>query len=203
MILIGRYLSPFVRRVAATMHHYGFEYEHRPIKAGGVEQDEIRRSNPLGRVPTLILDDGMVLSDSALILDYLDAQVGAQRSLTPLAGDQRFVHLALLSIATGAAEKSIAAYSERLRPEDKQHQPVFDGAVRQARDGLTYLEGRTAGTWIAGKSLSQVDVSVAAYWSFMQTATPEILEGLPCPKLAAIVAQTLELPAFKATAFEG
>ena len=44
MILIGRYLSPFVRRVGATLHHFGMEFEHRPIRAGGADQDEIRKS---------------------------------------------------------------------------------------------------------------------------------------------------------------
>ena len=72
MILIGRYLSPFVRRVGATLHHFGMEFEHRPIRAGGADQDEIRKSNPTGRVPVLILDDGEILADSAVIVDYLD-----------------------------------------------------------------------------------------------------------------------------------
>ena len=51
MILIGRYLSPFVRRVGTVLEHYGIEFEHRPLRAGGEEQDIVRQSSPLGRVP--------------------------------------------------------------------------------------------------------------------------------------------------------
>ena len=80
MILIGRYFSPFVRRVGTALAHYGIEFEHRPLRAAGDEQDVIRESSPLGRVPVLILDNGDVLSDSALILDYLDTLAPAARN---------------------------------------------------------------------------------------------------------------------------
>ena len=139
MILIGRYLSPFVRRVGATLHHFGMEFEHRPIRAGGADQDEIRKSNPTGRVPVLILDDGEILADSAVIVDYLDYLAGPQRALMPQSGWERYRMLSLLSISTAAAEKVVAAYMERTRPEENQDEPSIENAVRQAKDGFEYL----------------------------------------------------------------
>ena len=47
MILIGRHLSPFVRRVATVLEHYGIELEHRPLRAGGEEQDIVARAKQL------------------------------------------------------------------------------------------------------------------------------------------------------------
>ena len=47
MILIGRHLSPFVRRVATVLEHYGIEFEHRPLRAGGEEQDIVARAKQL------------------------------------------------------------------------------------------------------------------------------------------------------------
>ena len=71
MILIGQYDSPFVRRVAIAMRLYGIAFEHRPWSTFG-DADKIAPFNPLRRVPTLVLDDGEALIESAMILDYLD-----------------------------------------------------------------------------------------------------------------------------------
>ena len=71
MILIGQYDSPFVRRVAIALRLYGIAFEHRPWSTFG-DADKIAPYNPLRRVPTLVLDDGEALIESAMILDYLD-----------------------------------------------------------------------------------------------------------------------------------
>ena len=54
----------------------------------GKDFDRIRRYNPLGRVPTLVLDDGEALMETTAILDYLDDRVGAERALLPRSGPQ-------------------------------------------------------------------------------------------------------------------
>ena len=199
MILIGRYYSPFVRRVAVTMHHYGLEYEHRALRASGDEQDEIRRSNPLGRVPALILSDGEVLSESALILDYLDEQVAPDQALTPRSGTKRWAVLSSLAIATGAAEKSIAVFTEMTgRPEDKRHQPYMDNCARQAKDGFEHLDRQTDGEWMSGNAMSQLDVSVVCYWDFMQIGIPDVVSAMNCPRIEALSARAAQMPAFQA-----
>src|SRR5262245_20220586 len=104
MVLIGMFDSPFVRRVAVSMKLLGFPFEHRNWSVGK-DQGEIRKYNPLGRVPTLVLDEGEALMESSAILDYLDDTVGAQRSLLPRSGAARRRGLKLMAIATGAAEK--------------------------------------------------------------------------------------------------
>ena len=85
MILVGRYLSPFVRRVGATLHLYDLPFEHRPMLAFGDEKATLREWNPVARVPALLLDDGETVVDSSAIIDFLDEQVGPERSLTPAA----------------------------------------------------------------------------------------------------------------------
>ena len=74
MILIGQFDSPFVRRVAIAMRLYGIAFEHKPWSTFG-DADKIAPYNPLRRVPTLVLDDGEALIESAMILDYLDGPV--------------------------------------------------------------------------------------------------------------------------------
>ena len=200
MILIGRYLSPFVRRVATTLEHYGIAHEHRPLRAGGEDQDVIRQSNPLGRVPVLVLDNGDVLSESALILDYLDTLVPPDARLAPNgdSGD-RFRFRNALSVATGAAEKSISVYSELARPEDRRHAPVLANASRQVRDGFDWLEARVAGTWMWGEAMTHLDVSTVCYWEFIRIGAPDLFATLDCPRIADVVARAGELDAFRKT----
>src|SRR4051812_35521702 len=86
MILIGQYDSPFVRRVAIALRLYGLPFEHRPWSTFA-EGDKIAPYNPLRRVPTLVLDDGDALIESAMILDYLDDRAGPEKALIARSGD--------------------------------------------------------------------------------------------------------------------
>jgi glutathione S-transferase len=104
VLLIGMFDSPFVRRVAVSLQLLDIGYEHADWSVGR-DFDRIRQYNPLGRVPTLVLDDGEVLSESAAILDYLDDRVGPARALLPAAGRERREALKQMAMAIGAAEK--------------------------------------------------------------------------------------------------
>jgi glutathione S-transferase len=88
MILLGQYDSPFTRRVAVSMHMLGLAFE-RDTSSVFADADAVRRLNPLGRIPVLVLDDGEVLIDSGAILDHLDERVGPDRALTPPTGSAR------------------------------------------------------------------------------------------------------------------
>ena len=78
MILIGMFDSPFVRRVAVSMHLLGIAFEHRNWSVGK-DFELIRQFNPLGRVPILVQPDGETLIESAAILDLLDEYAGPER----------------------------------------------------------------------------------------------------------------------------
>src|SRR5262249_57239123 len=78
MILIGQYDSPFVRRVAVTLHCYDLPFERRVLSVF-TDFDAMLTINPLGKVPVLQLDDGERLFDSRAILDYLDSLVAPDR----------------------------------------------------------------------------------------------------------------------------
>jgi glutathione S-transferase len=69
----------------------------------------MRATNPLGRIPSLVLDDGEVLIDSAAILDWLDQTVWPERALLPPAAAERRRALRLIKLATGAIDKVGAA----------------------------------------------------------------------------------------------
>jgi glutathione S-transferase len=145
MILIGQYDSPFVRRVGIALTLYDLAFEHRPWSIFA-DADKIRPYNPLTRVPTLVLDDGSVLVESHLILDYLDSLVPAERVLFPRNEPARHQALKVAALATGLADKGVSLfYEKRLHKEVSRHLgrtlPEPDnGRARRAgaRSGVTF-----------------------------------------------------------------
>ncbi len=173
MLLIGMYDSPFVRRVAVSMKLLGIPFEHRDWSVGK-DFEKIRAHNPLGRVPTLVMDSGEVLIDSAAILDHLDELAG-DRALLPRSGIDRRRALRLMAIATGAADKGVAQLYERaFRPEEKWHQPWVDRCKVQVEASLSELHRAVAslepGTFLLGPRFTQADLTVACVFTFLDDA---------------------------------
>jgi|ERR1700690_1751282 len=200
MLLIGMFDSPFVRRVAVTLKLLEFPFEHANWSVGADHQ-QIRRYSPLGRVPTLVLDDGAVLTESAAILDYLDSVVGPARALVPTDGVARREVLQLMALAIGAAEKGREQiYEHVFRPAEKRHQPWLERCRSQMHGALGEIERRHAGNpdgWLVGARLTQADITLTCAWTFLRVAVA--LEEDPYPALAALTARCETLPAFIAT----
>jgi hypothetical protein len=140
MILIGMFDCPFVRRVAVSLRLLGVPFQHRNWSV--VRDFElIRQFNPLGRVPALVQPDGEPLIDSTAILDFLDARVGPERALLPPAGDERRRALHIISLALGAANKSMLLIDETLyRPEEKRYSARTECYRNQMHGALAEID---------------------------------------------------------------
>lgn len=200
MILIGMYDSPFVRRVAISLKLLELRYEHKNWSVGR-DQAQIRKFNPLGRVPVLVLDDGDVLIESAAILDYLDDRVGRERALLPVTGAPRRQAQLLMALATGAAEKAVQqVYEDFFRPPDKRH-PAWVQRLRGQMDGALMLLERVAASiegddWLVDEGLTQADISVACAFTYInETLKPD---AKLYPALRKHVARCERMPVFKA-----
>ncbi len=199
MILIGRYFSPFVRRTAVTMREYGITYEQRPLKVWD-EANEVRAANPIGRVPSLIMDDGEILVDSSAIIDAVDQMVTADEALTPRKGRERRHVLTLVEIGKGAAEKAVAAQYERTyRPKEKIHFPWIEQCEGQSMAGFEALDRMAEMPWIAGKRMTQADVTAVVAWEFLNIINPALAERINCPKLGEIAKRVTNIPSFVET----
>jgi glutathione S-transferase len=203
MLLIGMFDSPFVRRVAISMQLLDIGYEHADWSVGR-DFDRIRTHNPLGRVPTLVLDDGEVLSESAAILDYLDDRVGPKRALLPAHGLERRAALRLMAMAMGAAEKGREQVYERaFRPPDKHYEPWLERCRTQMHGGLGELErycaSRSAQQWLIGEALSQADITVSCAFTFLREALRPLDVVSRYARLAALVDRCEAMPAFQST----
>jgi len=201
-ILIGMFDSPFVRRVAVSMRLLGLHFEHRDWSVGR-DFERIRGYNPLGRVPTLVLDSGEALLESAAILDYLDELAGAERALLPAAGAARRTALRLMAIATGAAEKgALQVYERVFRPAEKVHEPWLTRLRTQVGGALSELQHYCAqqkSPWLLGQRLTQADITVACAVTFLDGAVAPPADSKSYPALRAQVARCEALPEFAAT----
>lgn len=160
MILWGLMDSPFTRRVAVALNHYGLVYDRRPMPAGDAAA-AMAAANPLHRTPAISLPDGAVLTDARTILDWLDPQQDEERRLTPADPAERLAVLAIEAVALGATEASVDLAGEKLRrtvPDMAQAGRL----ERQVAAGLDWLEAVVAGDGpVAGGRLSRADLAVA------------------------------------------
>jgi glutathione S-transferase len=193
VILIGQYDSPFVRRVAVALKLYAFPYEHRPWSVFS-DAARVRAYNPLGRVPTLVLDDGTALLESAAILDHLDEQAGPA-ALIPPSGPARRAALRRCALATGAAEKAVAlVYETAFHARPEPH--IVDRIETQITAVLDALNDDCPQTpfW-HGQSPGHADVALACAAAFIAETRPSLLNH---PRLQAHADRCEALPAFQA-----
>jgi glutathione S-transferase len=201
MILVGQYDRPFVRRVAISLHLLELPFTRNPISVFG-DAEEMRTINPLGRIPSLVLDDGEVVIDSAAILDHLDEQVGPARALIPASGAARRRALRIIALASGAIDKAGAIVYERtLRPPDKQHAPWQERCRIQLASALAALEAAVAGAgpWLGGAHPGQADITVGCALGYLLLRLPEALIAGEMPALERLAAACEELEAFRLT----
>lgn len=199
MILVGQYDSPFVRRVAISLDLLAVPFTRNPISVFG-DAEAMRAINPIGRVPSLVLDDGEVLIDSVAILDHLDEVVGPERALVPPRGAPRRAALRIIAIAGGLIDKAGAiAYERNLRPPDKQHAPWLDRCAVQVASALAALEAAAPAIWWGGDRPNQADITVGCAVGYVQMRFPEAMTSGRYPAIERLAAACEALAAFTAT----
>ena len=199
MKLVGRYQSPFVRRIALVLHTLDLPYEHLSIAVA--DQDKLRAWNPVGRVPALVLDDGTVLVDSFAIVDWLAETALNGRSVLPAGGIERRSVLRATALLTAAIEKVVSGVYEKMRkPPEKVHEPFIGAAQDQARSGLVALESEAKQPWVLGETgPTLVDLSLAPAFDFFASVAPELVTTDRFPKLSRTAERVRQLQAYKAT----
>ena len=133
--------SPFVRKIRIAASLLGLEREIAVELADTTDPgDSVRRQNPLGKIPALVLEDGMVLFDSRVILEYLDHRAGGGR-IIPSDAAARFVALRLQALADGIMDASILlVYEGRWRPAERHEPKWVDHQAGKVARALAALE---------------------------------------------------------------
>jgi len=176
--------SPFGRKVKIAAAELGL-LDRLEVRVADTNDpsDSLRRENPLGKIPALILDDGTVLFDSRVILEWLDLQAGGGRIL-PADPTARFAALRLQALADGLADAALLiVYEGRLRAESERS-PTWiahqQGKIDRALDALEAAPPAadaplSVGTIALACALGYLDLRLQGRW---RDGHPELVAWL-------------------------
>lgn len=140
--------SPYARKVRLAAEHLGLTDRIELVAATTTpiaEDAALAAAAPLGKIPALVLDDGQVLFDSRVIVEYLDSLAGG-RLLPPASDSARWRTLRLQATADGLLDAAILMrYEVALRPGELLWRDWLDGQTRKVTRALASLEADAAG----------------------------------------------------------
>ena len=186
MQLIGMLDSPYVRRVAISFRLLGLSFEHRSLSVFR-QVEAFAAINPVVKAPSLVCDDGTVLMDSTLILEYAQLLAAPGRSLVPAGLAQAQRDLRLIGLTLAACEKAVQIVYERsLRPPEKRHEPWMVRVRGQLGAAYAALEAELASAPLArtSGSITQAGVTAAVAWEFTQSVLADTVSAAAHPALA-------------------
>lgn len=203
MQLIGMLDSPYVRRVAISLQLLGLRFTHQSISVFSTYA-QFKQINPIVKAPTLICDDGEILMESTLILEYAEALADGRRSLMPSTVMERQHALRVIGLALIASEKSVQiVYERNLRPVEKQHEPWTTRVTEQLLASYDALEYELTQRPLAATSeaINQAGISTAVAWNFTQQMLPEVVHAGNYPGLGKFSSAAELLAEFKAAPY--
>ena len=140
LVLRSSPASPFGRKVKIAASLLGLADRLEIAEADTLDPDEpLRRQNPLGKIPTLILENGETLFDSRVIVEYLDHLAGGG-TLIPTGWD-RFEALRQQALADGIMDAALLQiYETRFRPEERRESKWVEHQAGKVKRGLDHAE---------------------------------------------------------------
>ena len=191
--------SPFGRkaRIAAAMLGLANKIEVVAADTNNPD-DSLRQQNPLGKIPTLVLDDGSVLFDSRVIVEYFDHMAGGNR-LIPTEPKARFAALTLQALGDGLMDACILrVYENRFRDEARRDSGWVAYQSEKVKRVLVQLAAnppkgpRNIGHVAVACALGYLDLRFDGAW---RTDFPVLVAWLD--------AFSADVPAYEATRFIG
>jgi glutathione S-transferase len=201
MKLIGSLSSPYVRKVRVVMAEKKLDYQF-------VEEDvwaadtTIMHSNPLGKVPTLVMEGGEALFDSRVIVEYLDT-LSPVGKLIPAVGRERAEVKTWEALADGVLDALILARLENTwagRAKAQRCQAWIDRQIAKTQASLKAMsQGLGEKPFCAGIYLSLADIAVGCALGYVEFRFPEIDWRTPYPNLARLYDKLMQRPSFTET----
>lgn len=185
MQLIGMLDSPYVRRVAIALECLGVRFEHEAVSVFATFE-KFKSINPVVKAPTLVCDDGEVLMDSSLILQFVEAMEAEGRSLWSRDALEKQHDFRAVGLALAACEKSVqTVYERNLRPASAQFEPWLTRIRGQLLAAYAGLEREVQARPAAFAHANHASIAAAVAWQFTQS---ELAAVVPAPEHPALVA---------------
>ena len=196
--LIGATTSPYVRKVRIVMAEKKLEYTFVEENVWAADTT-ITHSNPLGKVPCLILDAGEALFDSRVIVEYLDilSPVG---KMIPASGRERAEVKTWEALADGLLDASILARLEATwagRTEEQRSLKWIDRQLTKVGDSLKAMSvGLGEKAFCSGIHMSLADIAVGSALGYLDFRFPEIKWRNSYPNLAKLQEKLMQKQSF-------
>jgi glutathione S-transferase len=189
--------SPYVRKVVVVAHELGItdKIERLPSAAHPVNRDQtIIQQNPIGKVPTLVTDDGLALYDSRVICEYVAAQVPGS-TIFPATGRMRWVALAEQALGDGLLDAALLArYETAVRPAEFKWAGWLDGQLDKVNTCLAAIERSDFGS-----RLDIGTITIGCALGYLDFRFPDLNWRAKHPKAKAWFAVFGERPSMQAT----
>jgi glutathione S-transferase len=177
--------SPFVRKVMILAHEVGVVDRLRCVRTvvgGTTPHLGLMQENPLGKLPTLVLEDGTAIYDSPVVCEYLDT-LHAGAKMFPAGGEERLVALRRQALGDGMLDIGVQWLGERGRPAERQSQPHIELWRLKLRAAADALEREAEALAAPPFGIGQIAIGVALGYLDFRFAVERWRDGRP--RLAA------------------
>jgi len=199
MKLIGSVTSPYVRKVRVVMAEKKLDYSLELDNVWGADT-RIHESNPLGKVPCLVMEDGSAMYDSRVIAEYLDTLTPVCKLLPPNGRDRADVKV-WEALADGVLDAAVLVRLERtLRPPEQQSEKWIERQFGKVQGGLDVMSTKLGEqAFCMGNHYTLADVAVGCCLGWLLFRFPEIEWRAEYPNLARLHDKLSERQSFKDT----
>jgi glutathione S-transferase len=199
MKLIGSVTSAYVRKARVVLAEKKLDYQFE-LENVWAPETNIASSNPLGKVPCLVMEDGSAMYDSRVIAEYLDTLTPVCKLLPANSRDRANVKVSE-ALADGVLDAAVLAFLERTwRPAGQQSQAWFDRQMGKVHGGLKVMsENLGEQPFCMGIHYTLADVAVGCTLGWLAFRFPDIAWRDTCPNLARLFDKLSERPSFKDT----
>jgi len=201
MKLIGSLASPYVRKVRIVLAEKKLDYIYE-LENVWAPESRIGLSNPLGKVPCLLMEDGSVVFDSRVIVEYLDTLTPVCKLLPPNGnGRERSDIKCGEALADGILDAAILVRLELTqRPQEQQNAAWMARQMSKVHLGLVALSAKLGDNAnYSGSHYSLADVAVGCTLGWLAFRFPEINWRADHPNLARLFDKLSERQSFKDT----
>jgi len=192
-------LSPFVRKVRIAAMELGLNdrIELVPITSSPVAMNpELAKINPLGKLPALVTDDGDLLFDSAVIVEYLDALAGGGK-LIPAKGADRWRVKRTEALCDGLCDAAVLMrYEVAMRPAEMQWPEWIAGQKQKVTQSLDALEGQA---WLFDDKIEIGKIAAACALGYLDVRFADLGWRKRCETLARWYEAFAKRPSVDAT----
>jgi glutathione S-transferase len=197
MQLIGMLDSPYVRRVAISLEILGVPFSHEPVSVFSTVE-KFKSINPVVKAPTLVCDDGEVMMDSSLILQFVELTAARGRSLWASDPQELQHQFRAASLALAACEKSVQiVYERNLRPKEAQYEPWMGRVTGQLLAAYSALEREVRlRPAVFAAADNQAALTAAVVWQFTQSMLAPVVPALNFPGLVDLSERLEQTPEF-------